>query len=1380
MKPTVRPMLAHATAALLAATPFLHAIEPGGPLQTTAETPHIRVERSREVREPVRLDQTDSSITFADGVELGFSAPVEMRGPKSRASRAVLDFRNVAFAPDAQGRRVATIRGLTVGARGHHVGDVRAARILIGPKTQLDELRFTGDVDFGLWNHVHARIGLDQGADDWHLPNGLDLTFGGRARPVGLKLAVPQADFNPASAQFNAGQGGWLTAYLNGLDVGYAGVWGERKTDRRVGAAEGSLLLGDMEGIREFVCDGAIRVGVSTLTENHRGTQGRLSLPPGRAVTRELIVGSPEGVPGQGVVRLNGTRLEVFEALDVDATGEVTVRIGPDGGGLVLSKFAKVRVDGVITLDFSAAPVVDPRSGLVWDRDDDTTVEGLKKALGAGRIRIVGVPVDRNHGVHKYEGQVYVGPEPVPARMPARPVAEAFAVGAFVKELNPDWVPIVPGSGYMLNLYHYPSYNLLRVRLDPGKMLRPLDASVARTPDGRPGVHADYFQNRTLEGEPASRMTLSSLDMGDQGMPMTPNGEIQPNNFSSRYSAVIGPFPHPVQLRVLATDGVRMWIDDELAIDDWRGVWPPRELTADVVLDVGKTYRMRVENFTVGHMILRVGYVVPAELLFTRNQARLELFGPSGEKVLDKPLSWQGGVLEEVYELPNLPEGDTLATATFPGLPRPALARIKRKVFAWEGNTLGITDEVLPPFEPITVDGDRITCVLREFTVGDLGLWASVRAAGNVSAGGPAELLAGPISLVANGTDRLQGHGRFVKTTPQVARYEAKGSHPAVTVHATTTTEIDGTQRVDIQLLPSEARQELRSLWLDVPLRDEMAPLFHVTTAGLRHNPAGDTPPGEGVVWDSTVKFHDGRGVFGTPGAGLETGFRTHFYPYYWFGAEERGLAWFADNDRGWVLDMDGGKHRVAGQQIIRKDGVLTLRVRLVQRPVVIDTPCTITFGFTATPVKPMPTDWRRTTFHEPVPQYKTLGFIGSEYWGADHPFACKYPRHGDLSVLDMIKASRTEPGGWKLHQTFIPAWAERNLRPDQPLYAKSAEQLKTLLKVTNEHLARMRANTPATVYWEEFVQTFSGHEEYDTFGSEWDGGIARAMTGGIVPSYQDFAVWYGKQFIEHGVGLYFDNAFPEKAFDPITTAAYRLPDGRLQPSAGMWHRRDYLRRIWTLHQQIKIPGAPGLMMIHMTNTHLAPNMGWNEANLDLEYWHSTEPQQKRWHHAMLRAQSIGRQTGNIPTALADIDARHGGAEAAQFARRSRFGILAVHEIKGRLFEAHFGGPFKHLQAFGYGEPDCDVYNYWDKGYPLETSNPDVKSLLLERNGNVMIVLCTWNSEPETVTLRLDTADLDISPTHARNAETKEPVTFDGETINLDLEGYGVRILRLE
>ena len=84
-----------------------------------------------------------------------------------------------------------------------------------------------------------------------------------------------------------------------------------------------------------------------------------------------------------------------------------------------------------------------------------------------------------------------------------------------------------------------------------------------------------------------------------------------------------------------------------------------------------------------------------------------------------------------------------------------------------------------------------------------------------------------------------------------------------------------------------------------------------------------------------------------------------------------------------------------------------------------------------------------------------------------------------------------------------------------------------------------------------------------------------------------------------------------------------------------MWNHREYLKRIWVLHQQLELPTTPQYMMIGMTNTHIIPYMVWNESNLDLEWMMNAEPAQAKYSHEMLRVESIGRQSGNVLVVIA-------------------------------------------------------------------------------------------------------------------------------------------------
>jgi hypothetical protein len=126
---------------------------------------------------------------------------------------------------------------------------------------------------------------------------------------------------------------------------------------------------------------------------------------------------------------------------------------------------------------------------------------------------------------------------------------------------------------------------------------------------------------------------------------------------------------------------------------------------------------------------------------------------------------------------------------------------------------------------------------------------------------------------------------------------------------------------------------------------------------------------------------------------------------------------------------------------------------------------------------------------------------------------------------------------------------------------------------------------------------------------------------------------------------------------------------------------------------------------------------------------------------------------------------------------------LMVHEIRPSFVAGHGAGQragaarelYKHLIAFGYGEADCEVFNYWQPNDPVRISNDaQVKSLLLQRGDELLLLLCTWNSNPEEITVALP-----IPASRCVDAETGEAVALDVGKLRLQLEGYGVRLLRI-
>jgi beta-glucosidase len=121
----------------------------------------------------------------------------------------------------------------------------------------------------------------------------------------------------------------------------------------------------------------------------------------------------------------------------------------------------------------------------------------------------------------------------------------------------------------------------------PGEFFRPPEG-------GEQGLLAEYFTNRNLSGAPAlTRIDRAvDFDWNDQ----SPDAVIPADEFSARWT---GRFTSPADwegvVGVEATDGVRLWVDDRLLIDDWRE--GPVARQAPCRFEGGRAYAIKLEYF---------------------------------------------------------------------------------------------------------------------------------------------------------------------------------------------------------------------------------------------------------------------------------------------------------------------------------------------------------------------------------------------------------------------------------------------------------------------------------------------------------------------------------------------------------------------------------------------------------------------------------------------------------------------------------------------------------------------------------------------------------------------------------------------------------------
>ncbi len=796
-------------------------------------------------------------------------------------------------------------------------------------------------------------------------------------------------------------------------------------------------------------------------------------------------------------------------------------------------------------------------------------------------------------------------------------------------------------------------------------------------------------------------------------------------------------------------------------------------------------------------------------------EGRLLLHGESRQLVLDLPSLSDGGYDVRIALGENGPF---------------MVKRFQHKNYPWLGNTLGISHKIYPPFEPIAVSGNEARVVLRQYTMNGFGLWDSVISKGK-------EILAAPIALrllTANGEERWQfSPGKWTSQAADAVVYQAEAESAPVRVRTTSTIEVDGCMKVEIELLPGRRATEIQRLSLEIPLKDREAPLFHYCAFEcMRRNYAGQTPRGGKIIWGSKPEewlpplWHaepgSDDGVLWTcrdirPWSHV---IATDFVPYLWLGGAERGLAFFGENDRGYRVDPKG-----IVQTLKRRGEQLVLRIDFVNRPSLLKTPHRLVFGLQASPTRPMPRDWRN---QQGVPPHSGPvvcwgGYICADKYPDGHNFeivdAIQQVRATgklDLTVFEQFDRQRAEPWKHPWGKADNP-WFDGNFRyfVNQAQCAFAPSQAEG--KPHPFTLEKRFLNCAAETYFEEHASDVST-EEWEVYQDEWRAqwpwrqrdeivGAMQPMNNyghghqNFPASYRDFCLHYANEWMKRGVGLYFDNTMPYTAYDPMMSAAYLDDRGKVQPACPIWEQREYYKRIWTLMMELVRQGVPRFPLAytqHITNTRLLPWNTWCDATLDIEWeWYHVDPVRTAdgvritpFPHQLLLAETAGRQTGSLPHALAGVTGigRDSRALSPQLAR-CEWGMRTVHEIFPLHPFATFEN-FKQLEKlkhdFGYGTPQCEVFNYWSDQPPVHVDDPDTKWLLLARREDqaLLLVLQSWHKTGTNVHVTIDPARLGFTLAgSAHDAETGDEVpmiTASKPTFTATLPApYGTRVIAL-
>ncbi len=656
------------------------------------------------------------------------------------------------------------------------------------------------------------------------------------------------------------------------------------------------------------------------------------------------------------------------------------------------------------------------------------------------------------------------------------------------------------------------------------------------------------------------------------------------------------------------------------------------------------------------------------------------------------------------FPVKNLPRGKKFtARAELFGDSGKLLAKASRKftypdTSVWMNNNIGRERVVPTPWTPVKTAGDSISCWGRDYIFAPgCGFPEKIITRGK-------EILAAPVELkletakngkYSNKTGEIASHDKVA------AEYEASSQTGGVTVNYKTTVEYDGMIRIDFTLDPKQ-ESTVGKLQLRIPVKAEYGKYLGATVccgAGQRsYNYYGKLPDG---------------------------GYKNEFMPFIWVGDEDRGLLWFCQSAKGWRLKKKGNALSVQ-----RRNGTVMIAINIIDKPTVVDKKMSYTMGLMATPVRPLPKNWRKYE--------KKLGFGPTSY----EYFA------------------------------YIP----EALKP----WSKRIKQYQAEGKIISAYtfLNNVSTNLP----------------EYNLFFEEWKrnpkakkGKYYLDVVAPEVKSWQDFVIWsYKKGLDDFGIdGLYYDLSWPSPTTS-VEHGAYRDENGKIQRFWPIFAMRDIAKRAYVLYRKNNKQTA---FIGHCSSNPIAlPILSFCDFSLNGEQYagelHSYMDQIPL---DMMRAQFTQRQFGLAPYFLSEIG-RSGNKNYTRKTPEPTLEMAALGYLHDVMFwPCFYNGlalkPFQNAKlAFVDDEKnEVEFLPYWSNGKMISCANPNVKVSAYRKPGQLFLIVSNFAKKVSNADIKLDMAKLGVKPVNLEiiDAVNQKPVLFNDSTVTVKIPPRSLRMIKL-
>jgi len=530
----------------------------------------------------------------------------------------------------------------------------------------------------------------------------------------------------------------------------------------------------------------------------------------------------------------------------------------------------------------------------------------------------------------------------------------------------------------------------------------------------------------------------------------------------------------------------------------------------------------------------------------------------------------------KLLRLPQLAEGAYSIEATMKldggkelGPVRTSFKKLdEAKVFgAWWQNKLGDTERVIPPFEPLKKKDNAVSVWGRSYTLDALGLPREVVSQRKRVSAAPARIVA-----------VIGGKEHAIKLDDSVSfnekkdwRYAFKGKVKAkeagLAFTSTGAVEQDGLVLLNLTYEPAGKEPvTVDALRIEFPLSSDEAECL------LCGGPGGNFASLSHMI---LPKDKQGR-LWSTLDTGKGGSMMTvgSFYPDVWLGNERCGLLWWGDSNQGWVPD-----DAVPAHEVLRDGATVVLRNNIIGKPFTLTEPRTIAFSYMASPFRPLVKGWRMA--------------IHSEDGTFDGPHKKrKDPKTGQqVDGWNWLNPPSRDPTEWS------ELWAEQKKEADAKVKREQP---------FNPAQARNRNYVHTSVPLVGWGPLTTDPIAPGYFGPEWGENT-------LGPTQQDFLLWLcDRAFGEGGLRtIYWDIFYIHCSRNEQNGTAYRLPDGRLQPTFQGFNLRQYMMRLYaTMHDHGLTPGSN---VSHATNSYPLVAFPWMDALLDGEWAEITNATPRDW-----------------------------------------------------------------------------------------------------------------------------------------------------------------------